>query len=493
MLSKGQASTKYYRFLTKSGGWVWVQSYCTIVHNSRSSRPHCVVSVNYVISERQRPDLVLNSEQIPQLSRNMSASSSGSNDKGSNGSSGNGVNNSNADDAWQTSNESEGAASVSNNGISSSVEDQSLIATAAVAPTAALAPSPSGTATPARGAAVDAPETFHHTHQPLLDQEDGYEDELHHHHLQQQQQQQQFLQQPVLIQDYDFSPGGGGGGGGEVSADVDWYSPPPHNSSTASSTSIPVLGGMAPSGYNSPHYPPPLCPNTGVVGMVSSDMSSASGMSAEGAAALWTNTAGDSFQPQQLLDSSEVSPNGGPFFGGLPWKDLLVNEQRSNSRGSLYSNGSSAEHDSAAEAKPLVSSKNFHHHHHHQQQQQQHQQHLRHPHQEMLPPNCLPHSAPPPNPDYHHSSTDPPPPSRPHPPPPPSVNPLLHSGANCREGPSSSSSASSDHSRGLGPRGRGRKKGRGGGGAGAGKKTIYQSAEEEGGGGAEADSAQQQY
>ncbi len=49
VLNKGQASTKYYRFLTKNGGWVWMQSYCTIVHNSRSSRPHCIVSVNYVI------------------------------------------------------------------------------------------------------------------------------------------------------------------------------------------------------------------------------------------------------------------------------------------------------------------------------------------------------------------------------------------------------------------------------------------------------------
>ena len=49
VLNKGQSSTKYYRFLTKAGGWVWVQSYLTIVHNSRSSRPHCMVSVNYVI------------------------------------------------------------------------------------------------------------------------------------------------------------------------------------------------------------------------------------------------------------------------------------------------------------------------------------------------------------------------------------------------------------------------------------------------------------
>ncbi|XP_010767821.1 single-minded homolog 1-A-like [Notothenia coriiceps] len=50
LLVKGQVTTKYYRFLAKPGGWVWVQSYATIVHNSRSSRPHCIVSVNYVLT-----------------------------------------------------------------------------------------------------------------------------------------------------------------------------------------------------------------------------------------------------------------------------------------------------------------------------------------------------------------------------------------------------------------------------------------------------------
>lgn len=60
---KSQVTTKYYRFLTKSGGWVWMQSYVTIVNNSRSSRPQCIVSVNYVLSEKEAAHLVLNSEQ----------------------------------------------------------------------------------------------------------------------------------------------------------------------------------------------------------------------------------------------------------------------------------------------------------------------------------------------------------------------------------------------------------------------------------------------
>lgn len=68
LLHKGQASSRYYRWLTRSGGWVWVQSYATIVHNSRSSRPHCIVAVNYVLSEREQAGLVLNTEQLPAIS-----------------------------------------------------------------------------------------------------------------------------------------------------------------------------------------------------------------------------------------------------------------------------------------------------------------------------------------------------------------------------------------------------------------------------------------
>ncbi|RWS09503.1 Single minded-like protein, partial [Dinothrombium tinctorium] len=64
LLNKGQVTTRYYRFLTKGGGWVWMQSYATLVHNTRSSRPHCIVSVNYVLSNVQSPELKLSLEQI---------------------------------------------------------------------------------------------------------------------------------------------------------------------------------------------------------------------------------------------------------------------------------------------------------------------------------------------------------------------------------------------------------------------------------------------
>ncbi|EDL76725.1 single-minded 2 (predicted) [Rattus norvegicus] len=64
LLVKGQVTTKYYRLLSKLGGWVWVQSYATVVHNSRSSRPHCIVSVNYVLTEVEYKELQLSLDQV---------------------------------------------------------------------------------------------------------------------------------------------------------------------------------------------------------------------------------------------------------------------------------------------------------------------------------------------------------------------------------------------------------------------------------------------
>uniref|UniRef100_G3SL51 SIM bHLH transcription factor 2 n=1 Tax=Loxodonta africana TaxID=9785 RepID=G3SL51_LOXAF len=64
LLVKGQVTTKYYRLLSKLGGWVWVQSYATVVHNSRSSRPHCIVSVNYVLTDIEYKQLQLSLDQV---------------------------------------------------------------------------------------------------------------------------------------------------------------------------------------------------------------------------------------------------------------------------------------------------------------------------------------------------------------------------------------------------------------------------------------------
>ncbi len=41
--------TGRYRFLTRDGGWVWIVSEASVVNNTRSTRSHCIVSVNHVI------------------------------------------------------------------------------------------------------------------------------------------------------------------------------------------------------------------------------------------------------------------------------------------------------------------------------------------------------------------------------------------------------------------------------------------------------------
>ncbi|XP_068189449.1 single-minded homolog 1-A [Antennarius striatus] len=76
LLVKGQVTTKYYRFLAKQGGWVWVQSYATIVHNTRSSRPHCIVSVNYVLTETEYKGLQLSLDQASSKASFLNDSSS---------------------------------------------------------------------------------------------------------------------------------------------------------------------------------------------------------------------------------------------------------------------------------------------------------------------------------------------------------------------------------------------------------------------------------
>ena len=59
VMLKNQTVTNYYRFLAKGGGYVWMQSFATVVTNSRSSRPQCIVSVNSVLTSIQERNLFL--------------------------------------------------------------------------------------------------------------------------------------------------------------------------------------------------------------------------------------------------------------------------------------------------------------------------------------------------------------------------------------------------------------------------------------------------
>ncbi|XP_035229820.1 period circadian protein-like [Stegodyphus dumicola] len=64
LIKKGQVVSKYYRLLTKGGGWIWIQSHCTVVHSSRTYRSHSLVALNYVLSGKENADVVMDRIQV---------------------------------------------------------------------------------------------------------------------------------------------------------------------------------------------------------------------------------------------------------------------------------------------------------------------------------------------------------------------------------------------------------------------------------------------
>nr|WNL52992.1 hypoxia-inducible factor 1 alpha subunit [Sinonovacula constricta] len=65
LFSKGQTCTEQYRFLAKNGGYVWVVTQATVIFNSRTQKPQCVVCVHYVLSHVEQHGRVLSSVQAP--------------------------------------------------------------------------------------------------------------------------------------------------------------------------------------------------------------------------------------------------------------------------------------------------------------------------------------------------------------------------------------------------------------------------------------------
>uniref|UniRef100_A0A8C8VEX1 Hypoxia-inducible factor 3-alpha n=1 Tax=Pelusios castaneus TaxID=367368 RepID=A0A8C8VEX1_9SAUR len=63
LLSKGQAVMGQYRFLAKSGGYLWAQTQATIISNSKNSQPESVVCVHFVLSQVEETGVVLSLEQ----------------------------------------------------------------------------------------------------------------------------------------------------------------------------------------------------------------------------------------------------------------------------------------------------------------------------------------------------------------------------------------------------------------------------------------------
>ncbi|XP_053399900.1 endothelial PAS domain-containing protein 1-like [Mercenaria mercenaria] len=52
LMIKGNSVSKYYRFLGKTGNWVWLQTRATIIYNT-ANKPQYIVCMNYVISEEE--------------------------------------------------------------------------------------------------------------------------------------------------------------------------------------------------------------------------------------------------------------------------------------------------------------------------------------------------------------------------------------------------------------------------------------------------------
>ncbi|XP_066451647.1 endothelial PAS domain-containing protein 1 isoform X2 [Eleutherodactylus coqui] len=67
LCTKGQVVSGQYRMLAKHGGYVWVESHGTVIYNTRNSQPQCIVSVNYVLSEIEKNNVLFSMDQTESL------------------------------------------------------------------------------------------------------------------------------------------------------------------------------------------------------------------------------------------------------------------------------------------------------------------------------------------------------------------------------------------------------------------------------------------
>ncbi|XP_012919400.1 hypoxia-inducible factor 3-alpha isoform X2 [Mustela putorius furo] len=69
LLSKGQAVTGQYRFLARSGGYLWTQTQATVVSGGRGPQSESIVCVHFLISRVEETGVVLSLEQTERHSR----------------------------------------------------------------------------------------------------------------------------------------------------------------------------------------------------------------------------------------------------------------------------------------------------------------------------------------------------------------------------------------------------------------------------------------
>ncbi|XP_033631701.1 hypoxia-inducible factor 1-alpha-like [Asterias rubens] len=64
LFAKGQASSEKYRFLAKKSGYAWMETQATVIYNSKTNKPQCVVCVNYMISGVEDDQAVISTHQL---------------------------------------------------------------------------------------------------------------------------------------------------------------------------------------------------------------------------------------------------------------------------------------------------------------------------------------------------------------------------------------------------------------------------------------------
>ncbi|KAL2099062.1 hypothetical protein ACEWY4_005542 [Coilia grayii] len=74
-MNKGQCVTKYYRWIQKNGGYIWIQSSATITINAKNANEKNIIWVNYVLSNPEYKDVPMDIAQLPNLPEKASESS----------------------------------------------------------------------------------------------------------------------------------------------------------------------------------------------------------------------------------------------------------------------------------------------------------------------------------------------------------------------------------------------------------------------------------
>ncbi|KAG7253677.1 hypothetical protein CRUP_005138 [Coryphaenoides rupestris] len=78
VLNKGQCVTKYYRWIQRSTGYIWIQSSATIAINNKNASDKNIIWVNYVLSNRECKDMLMDVSQLPNRPQKTSESSESS-------------------------------------------------------------------------------------------------------------------------------------------------------------------------------------------------------------------------------------------------------------------------------------------------------------------------------------------------------------------------------------------------------------------------------